>query len=170
VGIVLLIVALVVAAGGGAAIALASSSKRKYARQGQIVPGVESKAPASWAGAHTPEAKLHRRLGNAVAAVRANAAVDAFSSARTTFEAEALALDERLVAAAALPESVRAEPMAKVAAAVDALEAAAGALALQQAHGDPAVLAGAVNDVDERMRALAEARAELDRADPAPPA
>ncbi len=34
--------------------------------QGQIVPGAASTAPASWAGAHTPEAKLHRRLGDAV--------------------------------------------------------------------------------------------------------
>lgn len=164
-GVLLVIVLVVLAAGGGFAYALASSSKKKYEAQGQMVPGVASTAPASWAGDHSPEAKLHRRLVDAVAAVRANSAVDSVSTARATFEQEALVLDQRLVAAAALPASVRAEPMAKVEAAVVALEAAAATLALQGAT-DPAALTEAVNDVDERMRALAEARAELDRTDP----
>jgi hypothetical protein len=163
--LVLIIVVLIVAV-LAFGVSLASSSKRKYARQGQVVPGVSSKAPASWAGSHAPEALLHRRLRDAVTAVRANRAVDSVSTARATFEQEALALDEKLIAVAALPRSVREEPMAKVTAAVEALEAAAGSLALQQLQSDPAALNRAVNDVDERMKALAEARAELDQVEP----
>ncbi|HET7722060.1 MAG TPA: hypothetical protein VFK43_18960, partial [Acidimicrobiales bacterium] len=89
-----------------------------------------TKAPAEWAGAHTPEARLHRRLRDAMAAVRANPAMeDAFMmDARVSLEQQALAVDERLIAVAALPEGVRNEPLSSVAAAVDAVEAAVAAL------------------------------------------
>lgn len=163
-GLLAIIALVVVAVGAGAGLALARSAARAYERQGQIVPGVPSRAPASWAGAHTPEARLHRRLVDAVAAVRANEAVDAVASARATFETEALAVDERLVAAAALPASVRGEALAKVEAAVVALEQAAAGFALEGFTSGAAALDRAVAEVDERMRALAEARAELDRA------
>ena len=124
--LLLLVVAAVVA---GAVVV--QTNKRKFAEANVIVPGTAPKAPAEWAGAHTPEARLHRRLRDAVAAVRANPAMeDAFMmDARVSLERQALAVDERLIAVAALPERVRAEPMASVAAAVDAVEAAVAALA-----------------------------------------
>jgi hypothetical protein len=54
---------------------------------------------------------------------------DAFRmDARVSLEQQALAVDERLIAVAALPERVRAEPLASVTAAVDAVEAAVAAL------------------------------------------
>jgi hypothetical protein len=54
---------------------------------------------------------------------------DAFMmDARVSLEQQALAVDERLIAVAALPERVRAEPLASVGAAVDAVEAAVAAL------------------------------------------
>ena len=69
--VVLLGIVLLVLIGAGAfAFALARSGKQQYDAQGQIVPGVASEAPASWAGAHTPEAKLHRRLGAAMRGLR----------------------------------------------------------------------------------------------------
>jgi hypothetical protein len=113
-----------------AATVVVRTQKRKFAEANVVVPGAASKAPAEWAGAHTPEARLHRRLRDAVAAVRANPATeDAFMmDARVSLEQQALAVDERLIAVAALPESVRAEPMAAVAAAVDAVEAAVASL------------------------------------------
>ena len=113
-----------------AATVVVRTQKRKFAEANVVVPGAGSKAPAAWAGAHTPEARLHRRLRDAVAAVRANPAMeDAFRmDARVSLEQHALAVDERLIAVAALPEGVRAEPLASVSAAVDAVEAAVAEL------------------------------------------
>ena len=114
-----------------AATVVVRTQKRKFAEANVVVPGTTTKAPAEWAGAHTPEARLHRRLRDAVAAVRANPALeDAFRmDARVALEQQAVAVDERLIAVAALPDRVRAEPLASVAAAVDAVEAAVAALA-----------------------------------------
>lgn len=113
-----------------AAAVVVRTQKRKFAEANVIVPGATTKAPAEWAGAHTPEARFHRRLRDAVAAVRANPAMeDAFMmDARVSLEQQALAVDERLIAVAALPERVRGEHMASVADAVDAVEAAVAAL------------------------------------------
>lgn len=113
-----------------AATVVVLTQKRKFAEANVVVPGSATKAPAEWAGAHTPEARLHRRLRDAVAAVRANPAMeDAFMmDARVSLEQQALAVDDRLIAVAALPERVRAEPLASVAAAVDSVEVAVAAL------------------------------------------
>ena len=113
-----------------AATVVVRTQKRKFAEANVVVPGAATKAPAEWAGAHTPEARLHRRLRDAVAAVRANPAMeDAFRmDARVSLEQQALAVDERLIAVAALPERVRGDQLASVAAAVDAVEAAVAAL------------------------------------------
>lgn len=145
-------------------VALAARSRSAYRAANEVVPGVKTSAPASWAGAHTAEARLHRRLRDAVTALRA-ASPDAGGSAaspfRSSVEREALALDERLVAIAALPERVRAEPLAEITAAVGALENAAAVLATSMSSGDDP-LQRDVADVTERLRLLAEARAELD--------
>ena len=127
---VLVVLLLFVVSAVVAATLVVRSQKRKFAEANVVVPGTTTKAPAEWAGAHTPEARLHRRLRDAVAAVRANPAMeDAFRmDARVSLEQQALAVDERLIAVAALPERVRAEPLASVAAAVDAVEAAVAAL------------------------------------------
>ena len=127
---VLVVLLVLVVSAVVAATVVVRTNKRKFAEANVIVPGTDTKAPAEWAGAHTPEARLHRRLRDAVTAVRANPAMeDAFMmDARVSLEQQALAVDERLIAVAALPERVRSEPMASVAAAVDAVEAAVAAL------------------------------------------
>ena len=146
------------------AVALAVKSKSSYRAANDVVPGVTSPAPASWAGSHTPEARLHRRLRDAVAALRAatpsggDATTEPF---RSTVEREALALDERLVAVAALPDRVKADPLEQVTSAVEALEDAAAVLATSLGSG-PQALPRAVADVTERLRLLGEARVELD--------
>ncbi len=70
----ILLIAIVAIAGVGAlaagAVALALKSKRDYKAAGEIVPGEASSAPEHWAGAHSPEAKLHRRLVAAAASAR----------------------------------------------------------------------------------------------------
>ena len=61
---VLLMVGFMLAAVGVAA-ALAVSAGRRLAKAHQAVPEVATPAGAGWAGAHSPEARLHRRLGDA---------------------------------------------------------------------------------------------------------
>jgi hypothetical protein len=127
---VAVVLLLVVVSAAVAATVVVRTQKRKFAEANVIVPGTATKAPAEWAGAHSPEARLHRRLRDAVAAVQANPAMeDAFMmDARVSLEQQALAVDERLIAVAALPDGVRSEPLASVAAAVDAVETAVAAL------------------------------------------
>ena len=127
---VVFVLALFVVAAVVAASAVVRTNKRKFAADNQVVAGQATTAPAEWAGAHTPEARLHRRLRDAVEALRANPAMeDAFMmDARVALEQQALTVDERLVAVAALPERLRAQPLMSVSDAVDAVEAAVASL------------------------------------------
>ena len=99
----------------GFGVALSVRGKRDFAKQNEVVPGRASPAPASWAGAHSPEAKLHRRLADAVRAVNGNPRLGELGLSMQTkqIEAEAMAIDERLVAAAGLPSSHRAVAVAE---------------------------------------------------------
>ncbi len=150
---VVLVLVLFVAAAAVAATMVVRSQKKSYARANEVVPGRATKAPAEWAGAHTPEARMHRRLRAAVEALRANPAMeDAFMlDARVSLEEQAVSVDERLIATAALPEGVRAEPLARLAPAVDAVEAAVAALVSSPERSG---VEQAMADVAQRMAAL----------------
>ena len=160
-------VLIAVAVIAGAA-AIAFRSKRSFVESNEIVPGTATRAPTSWAGAHSPEAKLHRRLRDAVLAVRAEPTLTDPGSpgSRAILEQAALDIDDRLIAAAALPATHRNAAIGAVEPAVVALEdaiaklaAPAGAATSQQALDD------AIGAVQSRLIALAEARAELDQLD-----
>lgn len=161
---VLLVVALLVVVAGvaGFGVALARSGRKQYAEQGQIVPGVASEAPAEWAGAHTPEAKLHRRLGAAIKSLHALAGSPGESvrllELRVELEQQALDVDRRLIAAAAVPGAGRGPALAKVEEAVVAVEKAAGELAGQIAGASGASL----DEVVTQISLAAQARQELD--------
>ena len=158
---VLVVLLLVLVAAVVAATAVLRSGKRQYAQANEVVPGAASRAPAEWAGAHTPEARLHRRLRDAVAGLRANPALeDAWAlEARVTLEQQALAVDDRLVAVAALPARVRAEPLAAVSSAVDAVEAAVAALAdSSQPAPERSRLDQAMTEVQDRVAVLEQGR------------
>ncbi len=162
--VILLLVALVVLAAGGFAFALARQGRKDYQAQGQVVPGVASEAPASWAGAHTREAKLHRRLGESVRSLHALQATGSESvrmlELRVELEQQALEVDRRLIAAAALPAATRDGALDKVEQAVATVEQAATEL-VTQAVGDPSGDRG-LQGVADQIRLAAEARAELD--------
>jgi hypothetical protein len=156
--LVVLLVVVVLAVVGGAA-AVVSSGRRRFAAANEVVAGTPTPAPAAWAGAHSPEARLHRRLRDAVSALRANPGLeDAWAlESRVSLEQHALAVDERLVAVAALPEGVRAEPLGTVAAAVDAVEAAVASLATAGPGLDRhSGLDQAMAQVEARVAQLAE--------------
>ena len=123
---------LVVAAGIAGAAALAVRSKRKFQSDNEVIPGRPTTAPAAWAGAHTPEARLHRRLVAVVTALRAHPLLEegtGMLEARVTLEEQVAAIDEQLIAVAALPARVRTDPLGRIEEQVALAEQAAADLA-----------------------------------------
>ncbi len=162
--VVLLAVAGLVLAG-----VLALRGRSSFERDSRLAPHLATSAPTSWAGSHDPEARLHRRLRDAVTALTANQAFDHDGNLldlRVELEHQAVALDEQLVATAALPLHVRAEPLERIAGAVEALERAVAELAGTSAAEVAVRLDRAVEDLRTRTGLVAQARAALDALDP----
>ena len=167
---------LAVLSAAAVALALALRNKAAYDRSNELIPGVKTVAPASWAGSHEPEARLHRRLRQALDALRANQAFDHDGSLldiRVELEQQAVEVDQQLVATAALPLHLRPEPLSRLTAAVESLEQAVADLAGSSAADTSARLSRALDDVRARTGLVAQARAALDDlplVDPAQPA
>jgi hypothetical protein len=162
----LLVIAVVGILGFGVALAL--RSKQEFSEQNEIVPGRKSPAPASWAGAHSREAKLHRRLGDAVKGAHQNPRFVELGLAAQmkSIDAEALAIDERLVAAAALPASHRDAAIDRLEANVVELESTIADMITSVSVADSKeLLQQAVSAADIRLEALAKARAEIEQVD-----
>ena len=165
----LLVILVVLAIAAAAAIALGAARVRRSAEQAnEVVPGTPTRAPTGWAGAHTPEAVLHRRLRSVVEAARAQGGSGS-EAVRQAVERGALEIDERLIAAAALPEPHRADAIAAIAPSVAALENAVSGAGHPGAAA-PAELEAAMQDVQNRLDAIAQARAEVDQLDVTRPA
>src|SRR5688500_396681 len=107
--VVVLIVLVIAAAIAGAVAYGAVRNKRAFAAQNEIMPGTPSRAPAAWAGAHSPEALLHRRLGGVVKAARAQLSGpgSGLEDVIAAIGRGAQDVDDRLIAAAALPAQHR---------------------------------------------------------------
>ncbi|MFT4656865.1 MAG: hypothetical protein ACJAXA_003325 [Candidatus Aldehydirespiratoraceae bacterium] len=166
--IIVALLVLSIAAVGVFSVMLAARSKKEFAEQNEVVPGQKSPAPASWAGAHSREAKLHRRLGDAVRGARANPRFVelGLASQMNTIEAEALAIDERLVAAASLPRSHKEPAIDDLEAHVDELESTIAEMVTSVTVADSKdQLEAAVSAADIKLQALAEARAEVELID-----
>ncbi|MEO6124872.1 MAG: hypothetical protein ABIR32_14300 [Ilumatobacteraceae bacterium] len=162
----LIVAVLLVALVGAGVGAIAVRQKQNFAKANEIVPGRATAAPAGWAGAHSAEAKLHRRLGESVAALRANVTLSdgAFMESRASIENAAQAIDERLIAAASLPRGDRETAIAAVEPDVVALEASVAALAQPAVGSTPQqMLDDSVRAAQIRLDALAAAQAELDQ-------
>ncbi|MFF0633880.1 hypothetical protein ACFYTS_15400 [Nocardia sp. NPDC004151] len=120
-------VALILIAAVAAGIVLVSRSQRaSTATANQVVPGTPTRAPASWAGSHDPEPRLHRRLRDAIRALHTADTLDDATTIvlRAELEQAALAWDDRLVAMAALPAAALTEQRATATQAVESIEAA----------------------------------------------
>ncbi|HSP04009.1 MAG TPA: hypothetical protein VLR27_10930 [Acidimicrobiales bacterium] len=152
---------LIVVLGTVAYIALRNA--QDFSDANEVIPGVATSAPKEWAGAHSVEARLHRRLRDSMTALRANRSLDepAMIQVREALEREALAIDEQLVAAAALPQRVRDEPLRQVATAVESVEATVADVVLLRGP-ERASTEAAIEQVRTRLALVAEARAELD--------
>lgn len=159
------LLAFVLVAAIGGAIVIAVRNKAAYARSNELIPGVPTNAPASWAGSHDPEARLHRRLRDALAALRANQAFDDdgdMLDLRVELEHQAQTLDQQLISTAALPKNLRAEPLQRLTAAVVSIEQAVTDLATSSVAETGARLTRALDDVRARTGLVAQARAALD--------
>jgi len=136
VGTVLLVVAVVVVlAVVGFAVALARGGKRGFEAQG-TGPGLDPGAPREWAGAHSPEAKLHRRLAAAARTLSGQPLGDAAAiEQRVTVEQRIFRLDQHLVAVARVPGPDTAATIAALEPEVTAVERAVADLAAR--HIEP---------------------------------
>ncbi len=165
----LVVVAAVAAVAVAGVIALRNA--KAFERDSQLVAGVPTNAPTAWAGSQAPEARLHRRLRDALLALDANQAFDDdgdLLDLRVELQQQAASLDEQLVATAALPASVRADPLAHITGAVAAIEEAVARLASSSAQDAAGRLASALEDVRARTGLVAQARAALDAMGPVP--
>ena len=163
--LVLLAVLVVVALAAAAAAvgATAGRVKRSAQRANEVVPGTPTRAPIGWAGAHSPEATMHRRLRAAVQAARAQGAAGS-TGVTHAVERGALEIDERLIAAAELPDTHRAAAIAAIEPSVVALENAVAGVRSDDTVQRPELQA-AMDDVQSRVDAVAEARAEVEQLD-----
>lgn len=163
--VTLLVVAVAVAAVGGAAVALgARRVKQNTLRSQEIAPGQPSAAPLGWAGAHTPEAKLHRRLGDAMSGLRKATESDSLVTANVeVVEREALKIEGQLVAASHLAPRLKGPAIDELSVAVDQIENVSAQLIQRSAELSAGDVKAQLDELTERLQLLDEARAELDR-------
>ena len=164
-GALVLLGVVVVAAIVVGAIVLATKGKADFHRANEVVPGVASPAPAAWAGSHDPEARLHRRLRDAMTALRANQAFDddgGLLDLRVDLEQQAIALDTQLVAIAGLAPDRRPEQLARAEQSVAAIEGTVASLVGVSAGETEARMSRLLGELQGRTGAVSDARRELD--------
>lgn len=130
----LFVIVLLVVIGCGVAftVALAKRSKAQLAAGAEPLPGMPTGAPREWAGQHTPEAKMHRRLVGLAQTLAALPLGDAGAIERQVAAQHRIQeLDRRLIALAAAPDSARREAVAGMEPEVAAAEAEVGKLATE---------------------------------------
>jgi len=150
-----------------------------YERTNQVVPGIASAAPTSWLGSHDPEAKLHRRLIDAIAALHTTQSFDTLGTyldLRVEIEQQAVAIDNELVATSTLPVNLRDEPLARLTAAVAGIEEAVAEVGRAAASGGAEGIDRLLDRVRDRtgsgpgsLDRTQAALEELERRDPAAP-
>lgn len=163
--VAILFVAVAAAAAGAAALALGAQRVKQNAQRSQeIAPGRPSAAPLGWAGAHTPEAKLHRRLGDAMSGLRGATGDDPLVTANVdVVEREALKIEGKLVAASHLADRLKGPAIEELSMAVDQIENVAAQLIQRSAELSAGDVTAQLDELSERLRFLDEARAELDQ-------
>lgn len=160
--LLLLVLALVVILGGIVAIGAVALAhqRRRIAAENQVVPGTATRAPTAWARSHDPEARLHRRLRDAMTALRAVTAYDTAATVtlRADLEQSALALDDHLVAISMLHSDARTAQLAQIERAVAAVEAGVADYATAATQPDLSALEADLTGVRERLRTADDLR------------
>ena len=112
---------------------------KRFARSAELVPGRPGRAPAEWAKSTAPEAMLHQRIRYAISDVHnagISVAVPVPESSAAAGKGDDLGdlddtvfdLDDRVIAAAALPTEEKTKALAALEPAVAALEGLTGTL------------------------------------------
>ncbi len=142
---------------------VALRNARDFSDANQVLPGVDTGAPRQWAGAHSAEARLHRRIRDAMTALRANASLDGpdLIGVREALEREAVAVDQRLVAVAALARRHKDAQLPTVAEAVERIEGAVADVVAMRGPASSEVEAG-LSRVRTRLALVEQARRELE--------
>lgn len=158
-------IGIAVIAAVGAAYALGAQRVKQNARRSQqIAPGQRSAAPLGWAGAHTPEAKLHRRLGEAMSGLRKATEDDPLVTVNVdVVEREALKIESQLVAASHLPGRLKGPALDELGVAVDQIEDVSAQLIQRSAELSAGDVKAQLDELSERLHLLDEARTELDQ-------
>jgi len=126
VGTVIVVIVVVVLVGAiGFAVALAGRGRRRANEALGLSPALAANVPPAWAGAHSVEAKLHRRLAATATSLSNLPMGDAPDiEKRVAIEQQIRQLDEQLVAAAAVPGARKAELLADLEPLVASVEGA----------------------------------------------
>ncbi len=129
----------------------------------QLIPGRPTRAPRAWAVSHDPEARLHRRLRDAMTALHAVNAVDTGTTIvlRSDLEQTALDLDDHLVAVAQLAPAPREELLATITATVESIEAAVARYAAATTMPDATTLEADVATVQRHLDVTREVQRRL---------
>ncbi|GFG67393.1 hypothetical protein MKUB_48830 [Mycobacterium kubicae] len=118
------------------------TQQRAITRDNQLIPGRPTRAPRAWARSHDPEARLHRRLRDALRALHAVDALDTGSTVvlRADLEQTAFEVDDHLVAISQLSPVHKGELLGSITATVDAIEAAVARYATAATGPDTSAL------------------------------
>ncbi len=163
-----IVIAVVAVVGLGVALAAGAISKNAK-NKNQVVPGLLTPAPDNWFGSHEPEAKLHRRVRDAAAGLRATAASDpTMADTTASIDREAARLDEQIVAASRMPERHKAEALESLEGAVKQFEDMTAGLITRTSGIGATNVTSELDALAERLDLVAEARAELDDQDDFP--
>ncbi|WP_067666325.1 hypothetical protein [Nocardia miyunensis] len=158
--LLLILLALLVLVGGVVAIVMviARHQKQSIANDNRIVPGLPSNAPPQWAVSHDPEARLHRRLRDAIRALHGVNAYDTASTVnlRAGLEQSALAVDNHLIGIASLPPAHRDQALPEATAAVEAVEAGVAQYVSATTKPDPVALEAGLQGVQSSIDAITQ--------------
>lgn len=134
------------------------SQQRTLIRDNEVIPGRPTRAPRAWAVSHDPEARLHRRLRDAMAALHAAYAFDTGSTVvlRADLEQTALDTDNQLVAVAQLPPAHREELLQTITTTVECIEAAVARYATVTTMPDTAALEADLASVQRQIAVTSE--------------
>jgi hypothetical protein len=147
----------------GAVAVVGRRQQRQIARANQLIPGHPTRAPRSWAVAHNPEALLHRRLRDAMAALRTVESFDASSAfvLRTDLEQTALDLDDHLVVVAQLQPAHKEKYLQAISATVESIETAVARYAAAATQPDTSALEADLATVQRQLDTTAELQRKL---------
>lgn len=163
------ILALVVIVGlvvGVAAVIVAvvhHNQQRSITSANELMPGRPTRAPRAWAVSHDPEARLHRRLRDAMAALHAANAFDTGSTVmlRADLEQTALNLDDHLVAVAQLAPAQKDQLLQSITATVESIEAAVARYSVAATAPDTRALEADLATVQQQLDVTRELQRKL---------